>query len=87
MKRRILALLLATAMTVGLFAGCGKSEEKTDDKQVTEEKKESDGTFTMAIDYMPDSLQPSSAGSDSLLWSSIFVTLRPNFCHRVYITP
>ena len=22
-----------------------------------------------------------------MLWSSIFVTLRPNFCHRVYITP
>lgn len=22
-----------------------------------------------------------------LLWSSIFVTLRPNFCYRVYATP
>ena len=22
-----------------------------------------------------------------LLWSSFFVTLRPNFCHRVYTTP
>ena len=22
-----------------------------------------------------------------LLWSSFFVTLRPNFCHRVYATP
>ena len=81
MKRRILALLLASAMTVGLFAGCGKSEEKTDDKQVTEEKKESDGTFTMAIDYMPDSLQPSSAGSDS------FTTmLRPLYQSLYYPT-
>ncbi len=22
-----------------------------------------------------------------LLWSSIFVTLRPNFCHRAYVAP
>ena len=22
-----------------------------------------------------------------LLWSSFFVTLRPNFCHKVYTTP
>ena len=22
-----------------------------------------------------------------MLWSSFFVTLRPNFCHRVYATP
>jgi len=22
-----------------------------------------------------------------VLWSSFFVTLRPNFCHRVYATP
>ena len=22
-----------------------------------------------------------------LLWSSLFVTLRPNFCHRGYVTP
>lgn len=25
--------------------------------------------------------------NDRLLWSSFFVTLRPNFCHRVYATP
>ena len=23
----------------------------------------------------------------ALLWSSFFVTLRPNFCHKVYTTP
>ena len=22
-----------------------------------------------------------------VLWSSFFVTLRPNFCHRIYVTP
>ena len=26
-------------------------------------------------------------GLDRVLWSSFFVTLRPNFCHRVYATP
>ena len=24
---------------------------------------------------------------EKVLWSSFFVTLRPNFCHRVYATP
>ena len=24
---------------------------------------------------------------ENVYWSSIFVTLRPNFCHRVYATP
>ena len=26
-------------------------------------------------------------GLTNLLWSSIFVTLQPNFCYRVYATP
>ena len=24
---------------------------------------------------------------ENVLWSSIFVTLRPNFCHRAYVAP
>ena len=67
MKKRVLAIFLASMMAVGLLAGCdGKGEEKTTDtKEETTKNEASDGTFTMAIDYMPDSLQPSGGGSDS----------------------
>ena len=67
MKKRVLAIFLASVMTVGMLTGCGgKSEEKTTDtKEETTKDEASDGTFTMAIDYMPDSLQPSGGGSDS----------------------
>ncbi len=65
MKKKILAVLLATAMVAGLAVGCGKSSDSnTETKTEDTKKKDSDGTFTMAIDYMPDSLKPST-GTDS----------------------
>lgn len=80
MKKRILAVLLATAMVASLAVGCGKSNDTTKTERKTENTKKGtgDGTFTMAIDYMPDSLKPNGAGTDSFttmirpLYSSLF---------------
>ena len=80
MKKRILAVLLATAMVASLAVGCGKSNDTTKTETKTENTKKGtgDGTFTMAIDYMPDSLKPNGAGTDSFttmirpLYSSLF---------------
>ena len=69
MKKKVLALMLAFAMVATV--GCGGSgkggESKTDAgkaKQETAANKGQDGLFTMSIDYMPESLQPST-GTDS----------------------
>ena len=80
MKKRILAVLLATAMVASLAVGCGKSNDTTKTETKTENTKKGtgDGTFTMAIDYLPDSLKPHGAGTDSFttmirpLYSSLF---------------
>ena len=80
MKKRILAVLLATDMVASLAVGCGKSNDTTKTETKTENTKKGtgDGTFTMAIDYMPDSLKPNGAGTDSFttmirpLYSSLF---------------
>lgn len=65
MKKKILAVLLATAMVAGLAVGCGKSSDtNTETKTEDTKKKDSDGTFTMAIDYMPENLKPAT-GTDS----------------------
>lgn len=79
MKKRIIALLMAAAMTLSLMAGCAKEEEPSDqpDKQTPDvsdadqqkpeadpEPQEEKDTFTIAISYMPDNLAPSTGGSD-----------------------
>ncbi len=79
MKKRIIALLMAAAMTLSLMAGCAKDEEPADqpdsnatgtddaDKQTPDsdpEPAEEKDTFTIAISYMPDNLAPSTGGSD-----------------------
>lgn len=44
MKKRILAIFLASFMAVGLIAGCGgKSEEKTTDTKEETQKEEATG--------------------------------------------
>lgn len=79
MKKRIIALLAAAAMTLSLMAGCAKDEAPEDkpnqenpgvndaDQQKPEgdsEPAEEKDTFTVAISYMPDNLAPSTGGSD-----------------------
>lgn len=68
MKKRILAILLATAMVASMAVGCSKSDSKTDEttKEETTEKS-GDSTFTVAMGYMPNSLQPSAQSSDDLV--------------------
>lgn len=89
MKRKVLALMLALAMTFSIGCGgksadAGKSnvtnkEESTEKKEVAE-KNEEDGVFTMAIDYMPESLRPVT-GSDSFT-----VMVRPIYYPMYYRT-
>lgn len=70
MKRRALALLCAGILAVGMLAGCGGSSDKKDSSAKTEDTKKeakSDGTFTVALNYMPNSLQPSAQSSDDLV--------------------
>ncbi len=67
MKRRALALLCAGILAVGMLAGCGGSSDKKDSSAKTEDTKKeakSDGTFTVALNYMPTSLEPSTASDD-----------------------
>ena len=55
MKRRALALLCAGILAVGMLAGCGGSSDKKDSSAKTEDTKKeakSDGTFTVALNYM-----------------------------------
>lgn len=76
MRKKALSVLLAATMAVGLLTGCGGNEQtqmtdtetNTEISQTTEadnaETVQSDGTFTMAISYMPNSLLPSTASDD-----------------------
>lgn len=72
MKRKILALFLATTMLVGALTGCGSKEEKKDNATKTEESakgtnKSESGVFRIAMTYKPNSLQPSAQSSDDLV--------------------
>ena len=77
MKKKLLALILAAAMSLSM-AACGSAPEtegqasgEAKTEQLVEEKKEEaqapaeeKDTFTVAISYMPDTLAPHSGGSD-----------------------
>ena len=70
MKRKILAIFLASVMAVGMLAGCsGGTEQKTEEpvKEENVEKESGDSTFTIAMGYKPQSLQPSAQSSDDLV--------------------
>ena len=70
MKRRALALLCAGILAVGMLAGCGGNSDSKDSNAKTEDTKKeakSDGTFTVALNYMPNSLQPSAQISYDLV--------------------
>lgn len=81
MKKRLVSLMLASMLTVTLFAGCGNSGNKANDTtaagetaagetsaaQGTQEESGGESVFTMAINYMPSSLQPSSASDDVVM--------------------
>lgn len=65
MKRRALALMCAGILAVGMLTGCGsKSDKKDSTETTTTAKTESDGTFTVALNYMPTSLEPNTASDD-----------------------
>lgn len=61
MKKRWIALCCAMLMTVGSIAGCGNSKNKENAS-----KKGEEGTFTMAINYMPSSFKPNAASDDQM---------------------
>lgn len=68
MKKRTIALACAILLAVGMLSGCGnsdaKSTEKTGSNQEAAAPESGDSTFTVAISYMPSSLQPSTASDD-----------------------
>ena len=65
-KKTILSLLFVAAMTAGLLVGCGGSSDSDGGSGGGSASTESTeaGAFTMAISYMPDSLQPDTASDD-----------------------
>ena len=68
MKRRALALMCAGILAVGMLTGCGsKSDKKDSTETATTAKTESDGTFTVALNYMPTSLEPNTVSDDQTL--------------------
>lgn len=52
MKKRVVALFMAAALTAGMLAGCGSSKESTDDRTKAEAVKE-DEAFGDTIKYDP----------------------------------
>ena len=56
MKKRIISVLCIAALTIGMFAGCGKKAE-TGEKET---KEASEKIFTVAVSSLPDSLIPTS---------------------------
>lgn len=82
-NKKVLALVLAVVMSVGMLAGCGKSNdtEKKEDTQTTQESS-GDSTFTIAMGYKPSSLQPSAQSSDDLV-SAIRPIYEPLFAETV----
>lgn len=69
MKKKVLALFLASLMIVGVFTGCGAGNEKKENNTKTEEtaKKSEGSTLRIAMGYKPNSLQPSAQSSDDLV--------------------
>lgn len=75
MKRKVIAVLCAAAMAVTMAVGCGNKGTETVDKQepteeaVTQEEPSggNPGVFVQAINYMPTSLQPSTASDDQTM--------------------
>lgn len=65
-KKTLLSLLVVAAMTAGLLVGCGGSSDSDGGSGGGSASTESTeaGAFTMAISYMPDSLQPDTASDD-----------------------
>lgn len=59
MKNRILSLLCALAMVMGLLAGCGNSNSTEEDSSTTAES-----VFTMAFSSLPEQLAPMGGGDD-----------------------
>lgn len=84
MKRKILALLLVCSLAVSMAAGCGNSDEGKKESQsgTTKEQETGDSTFTVAMGYMPSSLQPSAQSSDDLV-SAIRPIYEPLFAETV----
>ena len=70
MKKRFLSILLASILAVGALTGCGNSNEKNDAKKQETENSSGKGTFTIAMGYKPNSLQPSAQSSDDLVSAS-----------------
>lgn len=79
MKRRIVAVLCAVSMVAAMTAGCGNKEAQDAGKTETTEGTDSQGkeedsqgeesggnpgVFVQAVNYMPASLQPSTASDD-----------------------
>ena len=83
MKKRLVSLMLASMLTVTLFAGCGNSGNKANDTTAagetaagenpaaegTADENNGESTFTAALGYMPSSLQPSAQSSDDLVFA------------------
>ena len=65
MKKKGIALLCTAVMALGILAGCNASDQDSNTKE--NKKAEQNGTFTMAINYMPSSLQPNSASDDQVI--------------------
>ena len=63
-KKKLLSILVVTAMTAGVLVGCGGSQDGDGGSGGSTKKNTEAGTFTMAISYMPDSLQPDTASDD-----------------------
>ena len=63
-KKKLLSILVVTAMTAGVLVGCGGSQDGDGGSGGSIKKNTEAGTFTMAISYMPDSLQPDTASDD-----------------------
>ena len=54
-KKKLLSILVVTAMTAGVLVGCGGSQDGDGGSGGSIKKNTEAGTFTMAISYMPDS--------------------------------
>jgi peptide/nickel transport system substrate-binding protein len=89
MKRRIVAVLCAVSMAAALAAGCGDKEANDTKKTETtegsgsqgEESGGNPGVFVQAVNYMPTSLQPSTASDDQTtvtrpIYDSLFAETR-----------
>lgn len=63
-KKRLFSAFVAITLAAGLLAGCGNSKETKDNDSKSKVEESGDGTFTMALNFMPASLQPNAQSSD-----------------------